>query len=368
MTRYLGRLLGMRDLMRNRGAPGLAPGTLLVDPEAKPTEMRLFCFGPNELEEHQLGDVDALAGLLGRHALAWVDVDGLGNEARLERLGKVLGLHPLALEDAVGSNQRPKVELYDEHCFIVVHMASIVGRVDMEQLSIFFRPGLVVTLQNGHPGDSLEPVRKRLRQGRGRIRTAGADYLAYSLVDAVVDAYFPVLEEFGEQLEVLERDVVEGRAGRTAARRIYAAKHDLLTLRRGIWPLRDAIGVLLRDDSHLEQETHLYLRDCHDHAVQLIDIVDTYREVASNLMDIHLSSMSHRMNEVMKVLTVIATIFIPLTFIAGVYGMNFDTTRSPWNMPELEWRFGYPWALGLMLTTAAGLVLYFRAKGWLGKG
>jgi magnesium transporter len=368
VARYLGSLMGMRGLMRNRGAPGAAPGTLLVDPQGKPTEVSLLCFGPDQFEEHQLGDIETLAGLLGHHPLTWVDIDGLGDEDRLARLGQVLGLHPLALEDAVGSNQRPKVELYGEHCFMVVHMASIAERVDMEQLSIFFRPGLVVTLQNGHPGDSLEPVRKRLRQGRGRIRMAGADFLAYSLVDAVVDAYFPVLEEFGERLEVLEREVVEGSVGRSAAQRIYAAKHDLLTLRRGIWPLRDAIGALLREDSpQLGQETRLYLRDCHDHAVQLMDIVDTYREVASNLMDIHLSSMSHRMNEVMKVLTVIATIFIPLTFIAGVYGMNFDTTRSPWNMPELEWRFGYPWALGLMLLTAVGLVLYFKRQGWLGK-
>jgi magnesium transporter len=358
----------MRGLMRNRGAPGTAPGTLVVDPQAKPTKVRVLSYGPDELVEEELEDIETLSALLGRHPTVWVDVDGLGDESKLGRLGQVLGLHPLALEDAVGSNQRPKVELYEEHCFLVAHMPSMAHRVEVEQLNVFFRPGLVVTLQNGQPGDCLEPVRKRLRQGRGRIRAAGADYLAYSLVDAVVDGYFPALEEFGEQLEVLEREVVEGSVGRNAARRIYAAKHDLLTLRRGIWPLRDAIGTLLRDDSlHLGQETRLYLRDCHDHAVQLIDIVDTYREVASNLMDIHLSSMSHRMNEVMKVLTIIATIFIPLTFISGVYGMNFDTARSPWNMPELEWRFGYPWALGLMLVTAAGLVLYFKRKGWLGK-
>jgi magnesium transporter len=369
MAQPLSGLGTLRDLLQRRNAPGTSPGALYVHPLAKRTRVCVRSYGPETCSEACLDSLESLAQLPGEGIVTWVDVDGLGDAARLERMGQILGLHPLALEDAVGGSQRPKVEFYDEHCFIVVHMISIGERIESEQLSLFLRPGLVVSLQGGRPGDSLDPVRKRIKKGHGALRNSAADYLAYTLLDAVVDAYFPVLEEFGERLEKLEREVVEGRLARTLARRIHAAKHDLLTVRRALWPMRDALGTLLRDGAgQLSQETLIYLRDCYDHTIQLLEIVDSYREVTSNLMDMHLSSVSLRMNEVMKVLTVIATIFIPLTFIAGVYGMNFDAGGSPWNMPELRWRYGYPFALGLMAMTAAGLVLYFRAKGWLGKG
>jgi magnesium transporter len=365
----LSGLVALRNLLQHRNAPGTSPGALYVHPAAKRTSVCVFSYGPEACSETRIDSLETLGELLGRGIVTWVDVDGLGDAARLERLGQILGLHPLALEDAVGGSQRPKVEFYQEHCFIVVHMISIGERIESEQLSLFLRPGLVVSLQGGRPGDSLDPVRKRIRQGRGALRNSGSDYLVYTLLDAVVDGYFPVLEEFGERLEKLEHEVVEGRVAKTAPRRIYAAKHDLMTVRRALWPMRDALGTLLRDGTEqLSRETLVYLRDCHDHTIQLLEIVDTYREVASNLMDMYLSSVSNRMNEVMKVLTVMATLFIPLTFIAGVYGMNFDASDSPWNMPELRWRYGYPFSLGLMGVTAAGLVLYFRAKGWVGKG
>ena len=364
MAEVFGGLASFRATLRRRTAPGTAPGTLTKDPAQTATTIRVMAYGPDELAELTLADLDSLPRLVRKWAVVWVDVDGLGDVAKLQQLGTLLGLHPLSLEDAVSCHQRSKVERYAEHDFIVVRMISLGVRIATEQLNLFLFKNVVVTLQGERPGDSLDPVRVRLRSGRGRIRSAGADYLAYALVDAVVDAYFPVLDEFGERLEALEDEVVSAlREG--AAKRIHAAKHDLMTVRRALWPLREAIAELHREESsQVTPETRIYLRDCLDHATQLTEIVETYREVASSLMDIHLSSVGNRMNEVMKMLTLIGTLFIPLTFIAGVYGMNFDPTRSPWNMPELHWQFGYPLALVLMATTAGAFLLYFRRRGW----
>jgi magnesium transporter len=197
------------------------------------------------------------------------------------------------------------------------------------------------------------------------VRTLGPDYLAYALLDAVVDSYFPLLEQIGDRLEQLEEDVVSGK-GRDAPKRLLDIRHDLLTLRRAIWPLREVLSTLYRDETpFIDRETQLYLRDCYDHAVQLLDVLEAYREMASGLMDVHLSTISNRMNEIMKVLTVIATIFIPLTFVSSIYGMNFDPDVSRWNMPELRWRYGYPFALAVMLAMTIGLLVYFRSRGWL---
>ncbi|HOU90592.1 MAG TPA: magnesium/cobalt transporter CorA [Polyangiaceae bacterium] len=321
-----------------------------------------FGYGPEAREERVLASLSELEPLLGRWPVLWVDVDGTPSSAELERLGSLLGLHPLALEDAARGDQRPKVELYPEHWFMVLRMLSLGEALGTEQLSILLTRDVVVTLQAGTPGDSLDAVRARLRAPRSRLHTRGADYLAYALVDAVVDHYFPVLEAFGERLEALEEQVLS-RVSKGHASEIQAAKHDLFTARRALWPMRDAIGTAYREDCpFLTPETQLYLRDVYDHTSQLGDVLDTYREVTSGLMEIHLSAMSNRMNEIMKVLTVVSTVFIPLTFIAGVYGMNFNPDRSPLNMPEIEWYFGYPWALGLMAVTALGLVLFFRSK------
>jgi magnesium transporter len=223
----------------------------------------------------------------------------------------------------------------------------------------------VLTFQEGG-GDCFDPVRKRLRRKRGRIRDVGADYLAYALLDAVIDGFYPVLEDCGERLGVLEDEIIGAPSG-AAVTDVHDLKHDLLTLRRAIWPQREMINTLLRDESELvSAATRIYLRDCYDHAVQLMDIVETYREIASALVDVYLSSVSARLNEIMKVLTIIATIFIPLSFIASVYGMNFDRNASPLNMPELGWRYGYVFSLALMLAIALGLLYYFRRRGWLG--
>jgi magnesium transporter len=294
-------------------------------------------------------------------------VVGVGDAETVRRIGEIFALHRLALEDCINVHQRPKVEEYEDHRFIVSRMAMIREGPDTEQISLFLGRNFVITFQE-QPGDCFGPVRERLRAARGRIRAAGADYLAYALLDAIVDSYFPVLESYGERIEDLEDDVLLRPDNRTVAQ-IFELKRDLLALRRAAWPQREAINTLIREPSPLiDDETRIFLRDCYDHAVHVLDIVETHREQAASLTDVYLSSMSNRLNEVMKVLTIIATIFIPLSFIASVYGMNFDTERSPWNMPELEWYFGYPFALGLMALTAAGLLLFFRRKGWIGSG
>jgi magnesium transporter len=225
-------------------------------------------------------------------------------------------------------------------------------------------PNFVVTFQE-KPGDCFGNVRQRLRAGKGLLRKSGPDYLAYALLDAVVDGYFPVLEVYGERLEHLEDQIVADMPA-DCLLRIHDLRRDLLTLRRAVWPLREAINTLLRDAETIQKETRLYLNDCYDHTVQIMDLVETYREIASGLMEVYLSSMGNRLNEVMKMLTIIATIFIPLTFIAGIYGMNFDTEASPWNMPELEWAYGYPACLLFMATIAGILLAYFRRRGWIG--
>jgi magnesium transporter len=349
-----------------RAPPGASPGLLFVDPEAPRPTMAVLSYGPGELEECPSAQPADLAALLGRRAVTWVDVDGLGDAGLVRDLGECFGLHRLALADVVHTHQRAKVERYEQHLFIVLRMLKPGERLDTEQLSIFLGRDFVLTFQEGIPGDCLEPVRERIRRGVGRIRGAGPDYLTYALLDAVIDGYFPLLEAHGERLEALEDEVIHRPDGDCIAR-IHDIKRDLLTLRRAVWPLRDALGVLLRETPDvIAPETRPYLRDCYDHCVQIIDLVETYRELGSGLMDVYLSSLSNRMNEVMKVLTIIATIFIPLSFIAGVYGMNFSPQASPLNMPELDWYWGYPFALALMGVVALGLLCYFWRKGWLG--
>jgi magnesium transporter len=263
--------------------------------------------------------------------------------------------------------QRPKVDAYAEHHLIITRMAQIApdGALRTEQLGILFGDGFVLTIQEEAEWDVIESVRERIRKSRGALRERGADYLAYALLDAVVDGFFPVLETIGERIDDLE--VVVGGSDGGASRPIHEMKRTLLALRRAIWPQRDAVNALLRDDSTLVgAETRLHLRDTYDHSVQVMDMVETFREITSGLMDLHISSVSYRMNEVMKVLTVISTIFLPVTAIAGIYGMNFDTSQSALNMPELAWRFGYPFALLLMLGSVLGLLLFYRRRGWIG--
>lgn len=351
---------------RRRTAPGVAPGTIVPDPEAPKSTLRLLAFGPDKCEERTLSAVDEVKPYIGQWPVVWVNVDGLGDAAVINALGDLFKLHKLALEDVVNVHQRAKVEPYPENLFVVVRMAELDHeRVGGDQLSLFLGRNFVVTFQE-RAGDCFDPVRDQIRKARGRVRQSGPDFLAYLLVDAVVDHYFPLLERFGEVIEELEDHVVENPNRRLIAR-IHETKHDLLTLRRAIWPLREAVHALYRDPLPLMQdETRLHLRDTYDHTIQIIDLLETYRETASSLLDIYLSSVSNRMNEIMKVLTIIATIFIPLSWVAGIYGMNFEGgPDAPLNMPELRWPYGYALSLGVMFAIVLAELYFFWRKGWL---
>lgn len=351
--------------VHRRTSPGASPGTLVADPQAAQPDIHVIQYEVDAITLDSNVEIDALTTRLEDRGVTWVDVYGLGNIDLIKTIGERFDIHELALEDIINVHQRPKLEEYDDHLFIVARM-YVEGRdMDSEQLSIFVGKNYVLTFQE-RSGDCLEPVRNRIRQSRGRIRKSGADYLSYAILDAVIDAYFPVLENYGETVEALEGQVTSFSEENVMGK-IHQIKRDLLALRRAIWPMREAINALIRDETPLiKKQTRVYLRDCYDHTVQLMDMVETYREIAASLVDIQLSALSMRMNEVMKVLTIIATIFIPLGFIAGVYGMNFDRSTSPWNMPELGWYLGYPFAIGVMSLVAFGLALFFWRKGWFG--
>lgn len=353
-----------KNRFQRRTAPGAAPGVIEVDPQSPRPAIRAIAYGPDRFQEQTIDSPAKIGELLAHWPVTWVNVEGLGDAATIKELGALFNLHPLALEDVVNVHQRAKMEQYGDHLFIVARMARLADRLDTEQVSLFVGRNFVLTFLED-PGDSFDPVRLRLRGCIGRLRSAGTAFLTYSLLDAVVDAYFPVIELYGDRLDALE-DVVVGRPEKNVISKIHDAKRDLRTLRRAIWPLREAINALGRDAvSLIDDETRIYLRDCYDHTVQIIDLVETYREVGSDLTDLYLSSLSNRMNEVMKVLTVISTIFMPLGFIAGVYGMNFDPDSSSWNMPELRSHWGYPFALGLMAAVAAAMLFFFYRQGWL---
>lgn len=349
--------------IRRLTSPGTTPGTVEVAADAAQPSIRVITYDDDELVETVVTDVAQLRDLLEEDAVNWVHVDGLGNVAMLHELSEIFGLHGLALEDVVNMHQRAKVEEYGDHLFIVLRMVLTGEHVHGEQLSMFLGRNFVLTLQQ-HPCDCLDPVRDRLRKARGRIRETGPDYLAYAVIDCVVDAYFPVVDECGERIEQMDEEITTGYSP-NYMESLHGVRTDLMALRRAIRPLRDAL-VLLMPDPHalIGEETQFYLRDCFDHVIQLIDLVDTYRELCGNLRDYHLSVVNNHMNEIMKVLTIIATIFIPLSFIAGVYGMNFNTAQ-PGNMPELNWPYGYFVALGVMATTALSLLWFIWWRGWL---
>jgi magnesium transporter len=349
---------------RRHASPGTSPGTIAVAPGAAQPLITVVSFTAEEHTEKQVDDPGEIAALVTHGGIVWVDVGGLGNGAVIAQIGKLFGLHPLALEDVVSTPQRPKVEAYDDHFFCVLRVAHLRERLETEQIGLFVGKSFVITFREG-PGDYLKPVRERLRKPHTRMRRSGTDYLAYAVIDAVVDLYYPLFETFGERLEAIE-DQVLARPTMDTVARIHDVRHDLLLLRRAVWPLREVVDVLMRgEESDLVTETtRLYLRDCYDHAGHLMDVYETCRDIGGGLMEAYRSAVSVRTDEVMRVLTVIATIFIPLTFIAGVYGMNFNSATSPLNMPELDWYWGYPFSLTLMGATTLGLLQYFRHRGW----
>lgn len=341
---------------------GIAPGTLVRDPEAQPPRMHAFVYDQERVEEHRPTSVQEVAALRERGGLLWLDVAGLGDVELLRGLGDLFSLHRLALEDVVNTHQRAKVEDYPGHLFLVLRMVNPGTAIDTEQWSLCLGEGFVVTFQE-RDGDCFDGVRERLRKAGTRLRQNGPDQLAYSLLDTAVDAFFPVLESMGDRLETIEERILANAAVRVVVGDLHGTRRELLVLRRALWPLRDLSSSLARGElARFKPSTAIYLRDVHDHVVQLLDLLENYREMATSLMDVHLAMVSNRLNEVMRVLTVIATIFIPLTFVAGVYGMNFV------HMPELKWEYGYPVVMGGMALAAIWMLLLFRRRGWIGSG
>lgn len=356
--------LGRAHLTRRRApTPGSAPGAMVLPPDSPKPVIRVMTYGEAGLAEHGVERVEELRELREvAGGVAWIDVEGFGDEAVLSEIADVLGIHPLAMADVVHVPQRSKAELHDGRLLMIVQMARLreAGDIVIEQVSLVLGPGWVVSFQE-RPGDVFDPVRERIRSATARIRRMGADYLAYALLDAVIDGYFPVIEALGGVIDALEEEVVEGPSRSTLAR-IHATRRTLTTLHRIQWRQRDAVAGLLRDEElPFTERVEPYLRDAHDHAFQTLDAIETLRDMVVGLMDLYLSSTSHRLNEVMKTLTIVATIFIPLTFVAGVYGMNFDY------MPELHWRWAYPAVWALMVGLGGGLLLWFRARGWIGR-
>jgi len=329
-----------------------------VAADAPPPQIAAIGFGPQGVVERKPIGLDEIAALRGSCSVIWIDVTGFGDVATLHRLREMFDLHRLALEDVVSQQQRAKVEDYGSHGFIVLRMVDESAAHETEQLSLFVGPGFVVTFQE-RPGDCFEPVRQRLRDPNGQMQKRGSDYLAYALLDAVVDAYFPVLERLDGRLEQIEEQIL-GLGGEAPVRELYAQRRCMLELRRAIWPLREAFGTLVRGETkHFSTSVQPYLRDVHDHVVQLLDLLENCREMSSSLIELHMSTSNNRLNEVIKLLTLISTIFMPLTFIVGIYGMNFH------EMPELHWRYGYPACLAAMVVIAGAMTLWFRKRRWL---
>ena len=350
---------------RRRSTPGSAPGELKAASGEPQEPLSLVGFSPEAEEFLVEGGIDQIADLRARWAVTWVATSGPVDVERLQKLQEIFALHSLALEDVVNLRQRPKVETFDDHFFVVLQVPSTQGHHALSQLSLFCGPGYVLTFQE-EPADIFAPIRARISKGNGRVRRSDSSYLTYTIIDLAIDLYFPLLEQIGIELEAIEERLL-GRPEHTVTAEIYDLRRTLMALRRATWPLREVITTLLMEDNEaISERTRVHLRDCRDHAAQILDLIEIYRETCAGLMEFYISSVGLRTNEVMRVLTIIATLFIPLTFIAGVYGMNFDPDTSPYNMPELRWAWGYPLVWGLMLLMVFAMLIYFRRKGWLG--
>ncbi len=360
---------------KRHGPPGSPPATLLphlVDGKSRKPGMQIIEYDRESLEERDITDLSDLAEHFESRKVTWINIDGLGDVEALTFLGERFNLHPLALEDVLNTGQRPKVEHTADYIFIVAQMVyqNAEKTICGEQVSLFFGKNFLITVQEEGTYDVFDPVRERIRGGRGSIRKFKADYLAYALMDSIIDHYYPVLEDLGSDIEELEDDLLE-KPSREMVMTLHEYKRSLTQMRRFVWPLRDVVNGLLHDPSgFITSPTKIYLRDCYDHTVQLMDLVESYKELTSGLMELYHSSVGLRTNEVMRVLTVITSIFIPLTFIVGVYGMNFapetpDGKKLPLNMPELYQPHGYVWLMVLMLLIAVGQLILFKRMKWL---
>jgi len=358
-------MIKIRRRARKSFSVGAPPGTLVAHPDAAPSSIQVIGYDQERLVEEVISDPESLKKYLDQYRITWINVNGLKDVGKIEKIGEVLGIHKLALEDVLNGQHRAKTEDFDEHLFIVLRMVESPQNFYLEQVSMFIGANYILTFQE-HEGDCLEPVRERLRKPSGRIRQNDVSYLGYAVIDAIIDGYLPVLEHIGDVLEHNENEILLGPKP-SHLTTLQQLKRVLINIRRAVWPVREMINSLIRDDNpFISEYTSVYLRDCYDHAVHVIDMVESYREICSDLMNAYMSSVSNRMNEVMKVLTIIATIFIPLSFIAGLFGMNFSHDASPFNMPELYWKYGYFGALIVMAVIAIAMLLYFRSRGWLG--
>jgi magnesium transporter len=348
-------------------SPGTPPGTLTerVLPRLGELKISLIDYSDADFIEKQLTSAEECQPYLQQPTSTWIHIQGQPTPETLQELAQFFALHPLALEDILNSGQRPKMENYENQLFVITSLPALLEyNVISEQISMFLGKGFLISFHAGL-SDPFEPVRKRLRNHSGKIRSRGVDYLLYGLLDVIIDEGFPVLEKFGELVEDLEDELLEN-PDKDTLRKLHAIKRELLFLRRMLWPQRELVNQLIRDVGDLlTEETAIYLRDCYDHTIQIMDLLETYRDITASMLDVYLSSISYRLNDVMRVLTVIATIFIPLTFIVGVYGMNFSiNSQSPWAMPELRWYYGYPLLWLLILLVSGGMILFFRRKGW----
>lgn len=347
---------------RSRKA-GLPPGSLVHIGEKKTAAMKVTVLDYDEqgLREAAPDLLEQCLTYRDTPSVTWVDIEGGHDIQALEKIGQVFGLHPLVMEDILNTDQRPKLEDYGDYLYIVLRMLSNGhdnGEIASEQVSLILGKNFVLSIQEGAKGDVFDPVRTRIKSDKGQIRKLGTDYLAYTLIDAIVDNYFIILEKTGERIELLEENLISA-PGPETLQLLHHLKREMIYLRKSVWPLREVISAMQRRDSPLIREsTGYYLRDVYDHTIQVIDTIETFRDMLSGMLDIYLSSVSNRMNAVMKVLTVIATVFMPLTWIVGIYGMNFKT------MPELEWQWGYPAVWLAMLAVASGMVVYFKNKKW----
>jgi magnesium transporter len=342
-------------------APGSAPATLVALPEqagSKP-KLQLIEYDAHSFQEREieLSDLDSIQS----SRVSWINIGGLGDVETLQKVGEHFRIHPLALEDVFNTGQRPHLDEYDDQLFIVLQMAyeETEGELVFEQVSLLLGKHYVITIQEDAAADVFEPVRKRLREGLGNARFLHSDYLAYTLIDAVIDQFFPLSEALGDSIESMEEELLTA-PNRDKLEKIHEFRQVLAQLRRAVWPAREVLARLLRDESGLiAEKTKPFLRDCLDHVLAIADLLETYRDITTSFMDLYVSSLSMRTNDIMRVLTIISSIFIPLTFIAGLYGMNFA------KMPELHWRFGYPGVLIVMLAVASGMILFFKRKNWL---
>lgn len=355
--------MSRRSKKKRSRKSGLPPGTLVHIGEVKVggTKITIIDYNEGGFEEKDVKNLSECCEYRDKATVTWINVGGLHEIPVIEKIGKDYGLHPLLMEDILNTEQRPKLEDYENHVFIVLkmlHYDEPTGEVKTEQVSLVLGKNFVISFQeNG--GDVFDPIRDRIRHDKGRIRKLGPDYLCYGLIDAIVDNYFVILEKLGEATEDLEDELVASPTKDTI-NKIHNLRREFLYLRKSVWPLREVISAMQRDDSELiRKDTQIYLRDIYDHTVQAIDNIETFREILAGMLDIYLSSLSNKMNEVMKVLTIIATIFIPLTFIAGVYGMNFKY------MPEIDWDYGYYFAWGIMVAVGAIMIIYFKKNKWL---